>query len=190
MISLRNSLRLVLTLATIAFAGAASAESVDYSDPKVGAQPLDLCLDWGAGCGKPAADAWCVSVGFTEATSHVVASDVGASTPTRLISTGAVCDQAFCDAISKVTCYRPDPVEQVYTKPKVNGDRLDWCAQWGQGCGEPAATLFCQANGWSYAYDFAIASDIGATHRTRLITTGAVCDQGYCDGFQTITCRN
>jgi hypothetical protein len=71
-----------------------------------------------------------------------------------------------------------------------NGYRLDYCAVWGGDCGEPAATLFCQQNGWSYASDFVMANDIGGSQWTRVITTGAVCDQGYCDGFQSVTCRN
>jgi len=190
MISLRKSLLMAIVYGAMAIASPAVAEEVTFASPTVGSQPLDLCLNWGEGCGKPAADAWCVNAGFAESTTHLVADDVGASTPTRLISTGAVCDQAFCDAISKVTCFRPDPVEQVYAEPMFNGYRLDYCAVWGTQCGEPAATAFCQLNGWAYASDFVIANDIGGSQWTRVITTGAICDQGYCDGFQTVTCRN
>lgn len=181
---------LFLSLAASAFATFASAEVQTYASPKVGSQPLDLCLNWGADCGKPAADAWCVSIGFTESTGHVVANDIGASTPTRLISSGAVCDQAFCDGFASISCFKPDTVEKVFTKPKLNGKRLDLCVNWGQGCGEPAATLFCQSAGWSFASDFVVANDIGSNSPTRLIGTGAICDQSFCDGFSTITCKN
>ena len=140
--SIRTAL---LALAALAFAATAQAEEQTFNNPKVGTQPLDLCLNWGSDCGKPAADAWCVAQGFEKSTDHVVAPDIGASTPTRLISTGAVCDQEFCDGIAKVTCSRPDPQEQVFEKPKFMGNLLDYCAEWGAGCGEPAATLFCQA---------------------------------------------
>ena len=180
----------LVALAALIFAPAAQAETVTFDAPAVGSQPLDLCLAWGANCGKPAADAWCVNNGFTESVSHVVMEDVGLITPTRLISTGAVCDQEFCDAIAFVTCTRPDPQEQTYSKPKYMGSRLDYCAVWGGGCGAEAATLFCQAEGWATAKDFVIAEDIGASTPTRVISTGAVCDQGFCDGFKEITCGN
>lgn len=189
MITLKSVFSAVF-LGLMAAAGAASAEQATYNNPKVGAQPLDLCLGWGVDCGKPAADAWCASKGYVETTSHTVAADVGATTPTRLISTGAVCDQGFCDAISSVTCFKPDPVQKVYTKPKLNGARLDICVNWGVDCGEPAATKYCQSKGWGYASEFTVANDVGATSPTRLIGTGAVCDQAFCDAFETITCKN
>ena len=190
MISLRKSYLTAIIIGVMAMATSAFAEETTYSTPKVGSQPLDLCLSWGVDCGKPAADAWCVSIGFTESSNHVVAADIGASTPTRLLSTGAVCDQAYCDGFASITCFKPDPVEQVYLEPKFNGNRLDLCVDWATGCGAPAAKKFCQAEGWATASDYTVANDIGASTPTRLIGTGAVCDQGYCDGFQAITCRN
>jgi hypothetical protein len=108
----------------ISFASAAQAETQAFANPKVSGQRLDLCLEWGTGCGKPSADAWCVSKGFTTSSSHVVAHDIGAVTPTRLMSTGAVCDQPFCDGFSQVTCFKPGappaPDMQGYNKPKFN----------------------------------------------------------------------
>lgn len=180
----------LLALATLAFASVAQAETVTYDNPNVGSNPLDLCFSWGEGCGKPAADAWCVNNGFTESVGHAVAEDIGLSTPTRLISNGAVCDQEMCDGISQVTCTRPDPEEQTYNEPKFMGDRLDYCAEWAAGCGAEAATLYCQAEGWAMAKSFVPAENIGASSRTRVITTMAVCDQGFCDGFAAITCGN
>ncbi|MGB8818695.1 MAG: hypothetical protein WCC66_12320 [Rhizobiaceae bacterium] len=177
----------------IAFAGSAQAETQSFSNPKVGAQRLDLCLNWGAGCGKPAADAWCASKGFDDSIGHNVANDIGAVSPTRLITTGAVCDQGYCDGFSQVTCHRasaPVPAMQIYVKPRHNGMRLDLCVNWGVGCGQPAANAYCQAKGWDHAATYSVANDIGATRPTRLIGTGAVCDQGYCDGFRQITCTN
>lgn len=189
MISLRIRAAL-LSLATLAFASFAQAETVVYDSPKVGANPLDLCFSWGAGCGKPAADAWCVNNGFTESTGHLVANDIGLSTPTRLISNGAVCDQSFCDGISQVTCTRPDPLTKVFDKPKINGKRLDLCVDWGVDCGQPAADAFCVSKGYSAAIEYVVAENIGNSNATRLIGSGAVCDQSYCDGFKKITCSN
>lgn len=179
----------LVSLAGLIFTPAAQAETVTFDNPSVGSQPLDLCLSWGEGCGKPSADAWCVNNGFDESVNHVVAEDIGLATPTRLISTGAVCDQAFCDGIAQVTCARPDQ-EEVFMKPKYNGKRLDICVNWGVDCGQPAADAFCQMEGWAGAKSFAISEDIGASNPTRLIGTGAICDQDFCDGFTSITCAN
>ena len=109
---------------------------------------------------------------------------------TRLLSTGAVCDQPYCDGFASISCFKPDPVTKVFMTPKISGSRLDLCADWATGCGEPAATQFCQAEGWAMASAFEVAQDIGASTPTRLIGTGAVCDQGFCDGFASITCKN
>jgi hypothetical protein len=187
---MKNILICSAALVISAFAGAASAENQTFSNPKVGGQRLDLCLNWGAGCGKPAADAWCASKGFQESNGHAVAHDIGASTPTRLITTGAVCDQDFCDGFSQVTCFKPSPQTQTFNKPKINGMRLDLCVNWGEGCGAPAANAYCQQKGWNTSTSHVIAHDIGAVAPTRLIGTGAVCDQDFCDGFQSITCMN
>lgn len=180
-------------ISVITLAGTAHAENQSFANPKVGSQRLDLCLNWGTGCGKPAADAWCVSKGFSNSAGHVVANNIGASTPTRLITTGAVCDQAYCDGFAQITCSKPDaapPAQQVYRQPKFNGMRLDLCVDWGVGCGEPAAKKYCQSKGFSKVRRFVVANNIGAATPTRLIGTGAVCDQNFCDGFELIRCSN
>lgn len=183
-----------IMISALSFISTAHAESQSFANPKVGAQRLDLCLNWGTGCGKPAADAWCVSKGFTTSSGHVIANDIGASTPTRLITTGAVCDQDYCDGFAQVTCFKPGappaPDMQTYNKPKFNGMRLDLCVDWGVGCGQPAAKKYCQKKGWATAHSYVVANNIGAYAPTRLIGTGAVCDQDFCDGFQKITCKN
>ena len=79
---------------------------------------------------------------------------------------------------------------QAFANPKVSGDRLDLCLNWGSGCGQPAAEKFCQSHGWSKATSYAVAHDFGAYAPTRLIGTSAVCDQDFCDGFKQIACSN
>lgn len=183
-----------IIISALSFISTAHAETQSFANPKVGAQRLDLCLNWGVGCGKPAADAWCVSKGFTTSSGHTVAHNIGASTPTRLITTGAVCDQDYCDGFAQVTCFKPGappaPDMQTYNKPKFNGMRLDLCVDWGVGCGQPAAKKYCQMKGWATAHSYVVANNIGAYAPTRLIGTGAVCDQDFCDGFQKIVCKN
>lgn len=73
-------------------------------------------------------------------------------------------------------------------KPMFNGNRLDWCLNWSEDCGKPAADAFCRNLGFQAAASFAPDPHIGWRTPTRLIGTGALCDLGHCDGFTRITC--
>ena len=180
-------------LAIFAFAmlaaGGAQAATKTFVKPMHMGDRLDICLQWGVNCGKPAADAYCQSRGYVKSAGHTIAQNVGAVTPTRLITTGAKCDQGFCDAFQTVTCWKPSPT-QVFYQPKFMGNRLDICVDWGQGCGKPAADKYCQSKGFAQSAAFSIDYDIGLSQPTRLQKTGAVCDQAYCDGFKAIKCGN
>ena len=185
---MKRTLLAIFAFAMLA-AGSAQAETKTFNQPMHMGDRLDICLQWGINCGKPAADAFCQTRGYQKSSGHTIAHDVGAVTPTRLLSTGAKCDQGFCDAFQAISCWKPSPT-QVFLKPKHMGDRLDICVDWGQGCGKPAADGFCNAKGFAKAAAFSIDHDIGLTEPTRLLKTGAVCDQGYCDAFKAITCSN
>ena len=77
-----------------------------------------------------------------------------------------------------------------FNKPMhPQGNRLDWCFNWAQGCGKQAADAFCKHHGYKNAAAFTKATDIGDKHKTRVISTGAVCDQKFCDGFGQIVCH-
>jgi hypothetical protein len=73
-------------------------------------------------------------------------------------------------------------------RPMLNGNRLDWCMNWSEDCGKPAADAFCRNLGFQAAAAFAPDPHIGWRTPTRLIGTGAICDLGHCDGFARITC--
>jgi len=62
---------------------------------------LDYCRSWAKDCGKPAADAWCQKKGYKRALRFGVSWD---SPPTRVIGSGKICNQPFCDRISFVVC--------------------------------------------------------------------------------------
>lgn len=68
---------------------------------------------------------------------------------------------------------------------------LDWCSQFGTGCGQPAADMFCWATlGKKYrAIDFGEAKNIGARRATLTIRTQEICAAKHCSGFQYITCK-
>lgn len=72
-----------------------------FKNPQVKGYALDVCRQWGKDCGKPAADTFCRSRGYKRAVDFAVRSD---TPPTRVISTGQICNKPFCDRIVLVTC--------------------------------------------------------------------------------------
>jgi hypothetical protein len=72
------------------------------------------------------------------------------------------------------------PVHQVY--------RLNYCLEDEQGCGEPAATAWCKAQGFDRAVRWTQEDNIGALYPTVFIGSGSLCDKFLCDGFEEVTC--
>jgi hypothetical protein len=72
------------------------------------------------------------------------------------------------------------PVHQVY--------RLNYCLADEQGCGEPAATAWCKAQGFDRAVRWTQEDNIGALYPTVFIGSGGLCDKFLCDGFEEVTC--
>lgn len=72
----------------------------------------------------------------------------------------------------------------------MHGDlRLDACLQWGQNCGEPAATAWCKTKGMSRAVDYPQETVGQRGIATRLIGTNQVCKENFCGSFVYITCE-
>ncbi len=191
---LRHVLSAVVLLALGVLAALPAAAQQTYFNPTIDGYRLDICREWGANCGKPAADAFCQRMGFAGSSQHQAANDIGAHSPTKVISSGQVCDQGFCDGFAAITCvgggHGPGPGggNRVFTNPTINGYRLDICREWGTNCGKPAADAFCRLSGFSHSTHHQAAMDIGAHSPTMVISTGQVCDQSFCDGFTSITC--
>ncbi len=74
---------------------------------------------------------------------------------------------------------------EIFRYPKVNTRMVDWCKNWGQGCGEPAATNFCVQKGFVRASVWEQYPDVG---NTLVLGDNKVCDMPGCDGFKSITC--
>jgi hypothetical protein len=77
---------------------------------------------------------------------------------------------------------------QTFAPPTHNGYRVDVCATWAKGCGEPAATQFCQLKGFDKAQAWSIAKDIGGATPTVVVGDNKVCAEPTCDGFASVTC--
>jgi hypothetical protein len=78
-------------------------DTVEFSNPFHGSYALDWCLGASVDCGQPAADAWCIARGFVRAQSFRQLPNVP---PTRVFSTGAICNEPSCDSFQSITCSR------------------------------------------------------------------------------------
>jgi hypothetical protein len=65
---------------------------------------VDLCLVWGGQCGEPAATEFCKRSGYAKASGWKPANDIGAQTPTVVLSSGQVCSDSSCDGFASITC--------------------------------------------------------------------------------------
>lgn len=79
--------------------------------------------------------------------------------------------------------------DKTFAKPKQGPYRVDWCYQWANQCGQPAADRFCQSKGFVHAIDLVEDVNIGALTPTIVQGNGQVCNGPQCDGFTYITCQ-
>ena len=75
-----------------------------------------------------------------------------------------------------------------HAKPTYQGYRFDWCLNWADQCGEPAASAWCELQKYDQVNSWRKASNIGATAPTKVYQTGQICDKAFCDGFAEIVC--
>jgi hypothetical protein len=200
----------ILALAWLGLAiclGAAQAAEQDFVKPKVGIFRLDWCRVWANQCGKPAADAFCQSKGFTQSNNFEEAIDIGAATPTVVIGSGQQCADPSCDGFTFITCEKPDasppppPMPppgpgpggdtKTYKKPKLGGARLAYCFRKGVGCdGQAAADRFCESRGFDDAADFNQSAPLTTLVPTRYIGNGRIVKDPISYSFSDITCEN
>jgi len=95
-----------------------------FDNPMVDGVALDHCRSWARDCGQPAADAFCQSQGFAAAIDFTREHH---APPTRVISSGQVCNGANCARITAVTCGNaavgetpPGPARQAALEYGVN----------------------------------------------------------------------
>lgn len=74
-----------------------------FANPVWKGQRLDVCQQWGANCGKPAADAFCRSKGFAESF-HALPDQQPGNSSTRVIGTDQVCTGSFCTGFQQIIC--------------------------------------------------------------------------------------
>jgi hypothetical protein len=86
---------------------AASQPTRRFENPQERGYNVDVCLRWGAECGKPAADAFCRRNGFRDAEVWEIADNIGATRPTITLADQRVCNQPQCDGFKSITCRAP-----------------------------------------------------------------------------------
>ena len=210
---MRNFVRGCVALSALCFSfGLAVAENKTFENPMIGTNRLDWCADWGKGCGAEAATAWCKTNAYDHSVAVQQAPDIGATAPTKLIATGEVCDQSYCDGFTSITCATaelpvaatpttpeapaadataPVPAPQVaetaseiFKNPAQDGVRLNWCFDGEAGCGKKAAEAWCAQQGFSGAKDFKYVSAIKPTIQ---IGTGKT-NKKASKAFSRVTC--
>jgi hypothetical protein len=210
---MRNYVRAVFALSALCLSsGLVEAETKAFDNPMIGTNRLDWCMDWGKGCGADAATAWCKSNAYDHSVNVQQAPDIGASAPTKLIATGEVCDQSYCDGFASITCVTaelpvvaapttpeppaadaaaPAPTPQVtetasemFKNPAQDGVRLNWCFDGDGGCGKKTAEAWCVQQGFSTAKDFKYVSGIKPTIQ---IGTGKT-NKKAGKAFSRVTC--
>jgi hypothetical protein len=157
-----------------------------FHRPTVGGIALDWCLTWAQNCGQAAADNFCRWQGYDRAVNFRQAPDIGY---TRILRTGQICNQRYCDGFAFIDCARARPAPRTFNYPMIKGYRLDWCRTWARDCGGGAAHAYCRSMGYSRARSWQMDPDIGLRSATYVIHGGQICNQRFCDGFRYIVCE-
>ena len=74
-----------------------------FANPAWKGHRLDVCLNWGADCSKPAADAFCRAEDYSDAFHAVSDAELGYAS-TRVIGSDLICDQLYCRGFQQIIC--------------------------------------------------------------------------------------
>lgn len=69
--------------------------------------------------------------------------------------------------------------------PLVDGVPVDWCRNWGQGCGWAGAHAFCRERGFERALQY----EIFHPGRTYIVGGDTFCTGATCTALQSVTCK-
>ena len=84
-------------------ASAGEASVRNFFAPAVEGTRLDACLSGRKDCGKPAADAFCVKEGYTEA----ILFQREAAASTRQLGSETICEGEMCTGFKRIKCIGP-----------------------------------------------------------------------------------
>jgi len=170
----------------------AGPPTMHFAQPRAGAQDgnglrIDWCHGWARDCGKPSADAFCRSQGYTSATSF---ERVITGSYTWIAGDQQVCVSAACGVIADVTCEQPTtrpapPAQATISQPRVNRLPLANCHLPSSRCGQASADAYCRAAGFARADRFG-----GSPEGTRSVHMGdgSTCEGPQCRALSDIVC--
>ena len=177
---------LSVVFSLVGFAFVSNASAAHFANPKWYGYDLDWCRNFESACGQPAADLYCQKRGYPQSTAFQILPTV--SVPTMTIGQNAICNPSVhrCDSFAYIDCQE---TVKVFNYPVYNGYRLDWCRQFEQECGQPAAQQFCQKAGYTQVVAFGIQNQL--TVPTMTVGSNAICNPAYhrCDSFSYVECK-
>ena len=164
--------------------------------PKNDGYRLDWCYNYAQGCGKKAAKAFCKTKGFLNVVDWAIDKNIGAVSTTKTLGDKRLCDKNFCDGFKFITCKNliapppppPCSVRKTFKYPKIRHLRVDWCYNFGQGCGKKAANKFCKLKGYTKALNWKLDPNIGLQSTTFTLGDHRYCEKAGCGGFKFIKC--
>ncbi len=74
-----------------------------------------------------------------------------------------------------------------FSSPDYLGQPVAFCLDGDRGCGKPAATVWCQRNGYETALSFARRAPTAGVE-LRFVDTGNICTSANCITFSQIRC--
>lgn len=99
----------VAALVATGVLASSAQQSRRFDIPRERGYRVDVCLNWGADCGKPAADVFCRRNGFPAAESFEIAENIGAARPTITLGDQRICNHPDCDGFKSITCQAAAP---------------------------------------------------------------------------------
>jgi hypothetical protein len=147
-----------LTLIALSFAVApADAASRSYSQPRFMGQAVDHCLEAQSQCGKPAADAYCRSRGYSNALSFRLERDPARISVTVAVDSGSLHRAPVAQPFQMIKCWRPNdaPTEVEFSVKNLPSPAT---CDFGQDCRKSAADQWCTGKGYALgasAYELA-----------------------------------
>jgi hypothetical protein len=144
----RILLPLALLSAFVLMAGTAFAASRTFSQPRILGQVVDQCLQGGAACGKPAADAFCRRVGYADAMSYRIERDTARISTTIAIDSDLIIRTPEAQPFQMVKCWRPNEQPAIVQFDVGNLASPTMC-DLGQDCRKAAADHWCAGKGFA-----------------------------------------
>ncbi len=163
----------------------------NFWSPKYHGRALAYCSKDDSQCGGPIADSYCKIMGYQAAKRNLISHNVGL---TYFLNNQGECKGWRCDGFKLIACkgklhseppYQYAYRSKVFSFPRMEQYRINWCYKDNKQCGSRVASSFCKRMGYDSATSYSKQLNVSAT-----IALGdhQLCFGRTCDGFSRITC--